>query len=102
MEIWREGVEKQEEAKHMVSLSKLIECLFSARQFCAVLGTVMHKTDVVSDSWRRQHYLKHRGYIQITFKERFLYYPKVNVEKFLQRFFKGQQALGRRPDITQE
>lgn len=95
-------MEKPEEAKHMVSLSKLIECLFSARQFCAVLGTVMHKTDVVSDSWRRQHYLKHRGYIQITFKERFLYYPKVNVEKFLQRFFKGQQALGRRPDITQE
>ena len=69
MEIWREGVvEKQEEAKHMLSLSKLIECLLSTRQFCAVLGTVKHKTDAVSDSWRRQRYLKHRGYIQITFK----------------------------------
>lgn len=95
-------MEKQEEAKHTVSLSKLTECLFSARQFCAVLGTVMHKTDVVSDSRRRQHYLKHRGYIQITFKERFLYSPKVYVQKFLQRFFKGKQALGRRPGITQE
>ena len=80
-------MEKQEEAKHMLSLSKLIECLLSTRQFCAVLGTVKHKTDAVSDSWRRQRYLKHRGYIQITFKERFLYYPKAYVEKFLQRFF---------------
>lgn len=95
-------MEKQEEAKHMLSLSKLIECLLSTRQFCAVLGTVMHKTDAVSDSWRR-HYLKtQRIYTNNFLKERFLYYPKVYVEKFLQRFFQGKQALGRRPASLQE
>lgn len=64
-------MERQEKAKPMLSLSKLIECFLSARPFCGVLGTVMHQTDVVPDSWRRKHYLQHRGYLQILLKKNF-------------------------------
>lgn len=40
----------------------------------------MNKTDSVSDSWSRKHYLKHKGYSQTLSKKKF-YYPKVYAEK---------------------
>lgn len=71
--------EKEERAKHMLSLRKLIECLLSARRFCGGVGN----SDAQDSACRRQHYLKHRGYLQILSKKNFTL-QRVYAEKFPQ------------------
>lgn len=86
----------------MLSLSKLTERLLSARQFCEVLGTVMHKTDTVSDSCRKQHHLRHRGHLQILSKKDFFTIQRCIQRNSCKANFKAKQASGRRPGIHKE